>query len=51
MQFDRKSQEQQGTGLGLVIAKRIAELHGGTLTISSDAASGTTVAANLPQSN
>jgi signal transduction histidine kinase len=49
MQFDRKSQEQQGAGLGLIIAKRITELHGGTLAITSDAANGTTVTVNLPK--
>ena len=49
MQFDRRSQEQQGAGLGLIIAKRITELHGGALTITSDAASGTTVTVKLPR--
>jgi signal transduction histidine kinase len=49
MQFDRQSQEQQGAGLGLIIAKRITELHGGTLTITSDATNGTTVTASLPK--
>ncbi len=29
MQFDRKRYEQQGNGLGLIIAKRIVELYGG----------------------
>ncbi|MEY4386896.1 MAG: hypothetical protein RLY20_2179 [Verrucomicrobiota bacterium] len=51
MQFDRKSQEQQGAGLGLIIAKRITELHGGALNITSDAEHGTTVTVHLPKGN
>lgn len=49
MQFDRKLQEQQGLGLGLVISKRLADLHGGTLTIEGRKGSGTTVTVKLPK--
>src|SRR6266850_5446435 len=48
MQFDRKMQEQQGLGLGLTIAKRLTELHAGTLTIQSDPSNGTVVTVKLP---
>jgi len=49
MQFDRKMQEQQGIGLGLTIARRLTELHGGTLTLQSEQGSGTTVVVKLPK--
>jgi two-component system, sensor histidine kinase and response regulator len=49
MQFERTIQEQQGQGLGLVIAKRLTELHGGTLSIQSERGGATTVAVNLPK--
>ncbi len=35
MQFERKHYEQQGSGLGIIIAKLLAELHDGDLTIES----------------
>jgi signal transduction histidine kinase len=43
MQFERKFYEQQGSGLGLIIAKRLTEIHGGTFTIESVAEGETTV--------
>jgi signal transduction histidine kinase len=49
MQFDRKIQEQQGLGLGLVIARRLTELHGGTLSIQSERGGATTVVVRLPK--
>ncbi|NDF00125.1 MAG: ATP-binding protein, partial [Verrucomicrobia bacterium] len=45
---DRRQHEQQGSGLGLVIAKRLVELHGGTLAIESKENAGTTVTVRLP---
>lgn len=48
-QFRRKSQEQQGVGLGLIIAKRLVELHGGTFTISSALGLGTSISFTLPR--
>jgi signal transduction histidine kinase len=47
-QFNRRQNEQQGSGLGLAIARRIAELHGGQLTIESQKGRGTTVSIRLP---
>ena len=49
MQFDRKMHEQQGQGLGLTIAKRLVELHGGTLSIESEKGAGATITAKLPK--
>jgi two-component system sensor histidine kinase/response regulator len=49
MQFDRKMHEQQGLGLGLVISKRLTELHGGTLTVQSQPGEATSVIVRLPK--
>jgi signal transduction histidine kinase len=47
-QFDRKLHEQKGSGLGLTIAKRLAELLGGEFTIESKPDQQTTVRVVLP---
>jgi two-component system, sensor histidine kinase and response regulator len=49
MQFDRKLHEQQGLGLGLTIAKRLTELHGGTLSIQSQHGGSTTITVSVPK--
>jgi signal transduction histidine kinase len=43
MQFERKTFEQQGSGLGLTIARRLTELLGGQILIESTSGAGTTV--------
>lgn len=50
-QFRRSSQEQQGVGLGLTIAKRLLELHAGNLSITSEQHVGTTVTVTLPRAD
>src|ERR1700722_2350716 len=49
MQFERKINEQQGLGLGLTIAKRLVELHGGAFSIEGRKGEGATVIAKLPK--
>ena len=47
-QFERRIYEQQGTGLGLSVAKKLAEVHGGSLSIESEHGKRTTVVITLP---
>lgn len=42
------SSRPDGTGLGLPIARRIAQAHGGELSVESEAGAGTTVTVRLP---
>jgi signal transduction histidine kinase len=48
-QFDRKIQDQQGLGLGFVIAKRLVELHGGSLSVESVKGAGSTITVKFPK--
>ncbi|MBM3581775.1 MAG: HAMP domain-containing histidine kinase [Alphaproteobacteria bacterium] len=45
---DSRVRDQEGTGLGLPLAKHLIELHGGLLTLASEYGRGTTVTATLP---
>jgi two-component system sensor histidine kinase/response regulator len=48
MQFDRERHEQQGLGLGLMIAKRLTELHGGNINVISSQTNGTSITISFP---
>lgn len=48
IQFDRKIHEQQGAGLGLIIARRMTELFSGAFDIESQVDVGTKVTVSLP---
>ncbi len=45
---NRMSQGHSGTGLGLVLAYRMAKLHGGSITLSSEPGEGSRFQVNLP---
>jgi signal transduction histidine kinase len=47
-QFERRVYEQQGTGLGLSVAKKLAEVHGGSLSLESELDKRTSVTVILP---
>jgi signal transduction histidine kinase len=49
MQFERRMQDEQGFGLGLAIAKKLVQMHGGELQIDSKPGSGSTVTVKLPR--
>lgn len=51
MQFERRLYEQQGSGLGLTIVKRLVDLHQGSLTIDSTPEVATVVTVRLPVAN
>jgi K+-sensing histidine kinase KdpD len=48
LQIDDKYKKKQGGGLGLAISKKIAQLHGGDLHVSSKIGVGTTFTLTLP---
>ena len=48
VQFERRTYEQQGVGLGLAIANQIVEIYGGRLLLESAPGEGTTAHLELP---
>jgi signal transduction histidine kinase len=48
MQFGRMLHEQQGLGLGLIIARRLTELHNARMHIQSEPERGTLVSLAFP---
>lgn len=48
MQFERRIYEQQGSGMGLVIVKKLVELHGGRINLASVPDQTTAVSLSIP---
>jgi len=48
MQFERAVYEQQGVGLGLIIAKKLVEMHKGNFVIQSTPSDGTAIIVRFP---
>jgi signal transduction histidine kinase len=48
MQLERRFYEQRGSGLGLMIAKRLTQIHGGSVGIRCQVGAGTELVASLP---
>jgi len=48
-QIDRQRFEDQGTGSGLAIVKRIVELHNGTISVQSQLSQGSTFTVGIPR--
>ena len=48
IQFNRAIYEQQGSGLGLILAKRLVDLHNGIFTMNSQVGIGTTITIEIP---
>lgn len=46
-----RSRQTGGVGLGLALARRVVEAHGGTIEVASRVGNGTTVTVTLPQRN